>query len=172
MDANNLHTDGQADARYGVEVYFNGNIKWAEETLIRVPELGEINMTPRFTLGDVNGASGEGFDNYVELRGINYNADGGGNWMGVDHVSLNAIPGNLTPFQIVELAPNFGANSVAITWNSTSGATYTVQRTAVLGEDWDELNDGIEAADGDETTYIDDSLEGGETTLYYRVIQE
>lgn len=38
----------------------------------------------------MNGEAGEGFDNYVELRGINYNAEGGGNWMGVDHVSLDA----------------------------------------------------------------------------------
>ncbi|MFM1561937.1 MAG: PEP-CTERM sorting domain-containing protein, partial [Roseibacillus sp.] len=32
------------------------------------------------------------FDNYVELRGINYNASGGGNWMGHDYVALNADP--------------------------------------------------------------------------------
>ena len=89
-DANNLHLDGGADPRYGVEVYFNGNLV-AEETVIRAEELGIINETPAFTLADVNGELGSGFDNYVELRGINYNAEGGGNWMGIDHVSLNQI---------------------------------------------------------------------------------
>lgn len=93
-DAFNLHTDGQADPRYGVEVYFNGNLVGAE-TVIRPADLGVIHSTSSFTLADVNGQTGEGFDNYVELRGINYNADGGGNWMGVDHVSLHnsgAVP--------------------------------------------------------------------------------
>ena len=99
-DANNLHTDGQADPRYGVEVYFNGNLVGAE-TIIRPAELGVINTTPTFTLADVNGQVGEGFDNYVELRGTNYNAEGGGNWMGVDHVSLNVIPEPTTGFLIL-----------------------------------------------------------------------
>ncbi|MCH1506428.1 MAG: hypothetical protein L7V86_22825 [Verrucomicrobiales bacterium] len=36
-DANNLHTDGQEDPRYGVEVYVNGT-RVAEETLIRGDE--------------------------------------------------------------------------------------------------------------------------------------
>jgi len=89
-DANNLHEDGGADPRYGVEVYFNGNLI-GEETVIRPAELGIINETPAFTLADVNGELGAGYDNYVELRGINYNAEGGGNWMGIDHVSLNQL---------------------------------------------------------------------------------
>ncbi|MDX1523764.1 MAG: DUF5693 family protein, partial [Anaerolineae bacterium] len=56
-------------------------------------------------LGDVGAVFGPGGDNVIELTGINYNADGGGNWMGVDHVSLSALPGNPIPFQIVELVP-------------------------------------------------------------------
>jgi len=96
-DANNLHINGQADPRFGIEVYFNGEIV-AEETLIKPDDLGVINETPEFTLEDVFGEVGEGFDNYVELRGIPYNNDGGGNWMGIDHVSLrqlsNAEPGD------------------------------------------------------------------------------
>ena len=172
-DANNLdQRDQNEEPRYGVEVYFNGNIV-AEETIIAPEQLGELNSTPNFTLGDVNGRTGEGFDNYVELRGINYNGDGGGNWMGLDHVSLYADPGNVLPFQITELVPNLEANSVTITWASTSGASYIVQRTSALAEgDWDEVDDGVAAADGGETTYTDESLEGGETTLYYRIVQE
>ena len=177
-DANNLHGDGGDDPRYRVEVWFNGN-QVAEETIIRSEQLSEngvINSTPSFTLDDVNGVVGEGFDNYVELRGINYNGEGGGNWMGLDHVSLVALPGgNTIPFQINQLAPNLAANSVTITWGSTSGASYSIERTAVLSEGvaWKEVDDGVEAAaDGDETTYTDESLEGGETTLYYRIVQE
>ncbi|MGK0188066.1 MAG: hypothetical protein ACI9R3_003858 [Verrucomicrobiales bacterium] len=96
-DANNLHVDAatHADPRYGVEVYFNGNLV-GPQTVIRPDNLSStaspmINTTPTFTLADVNGQVGEGFDNYVELRGVNYNAEGGGNWMGVDHVSLNTV---------------------------------------------------------------------------------
>ena len=94
-DANNLDQRAEnADPRYGVEVYFNGNLV-AEETLIRPDVLGAINETAPFTLEDVGAEIGEGFDNYVELRGVNYNGDGGGNWMGVDHVSLHQLGGPL-----------------------------------------------------------------------------
>ena len=91
-DANNLDERAEnADPRYGVEVYFNGNLV-AGETIIKPENLGTINETPSFTLADVNSEVGSGFDNYVELRGVNYNAEGGGNWMGVDHVSLHQVP--------------------------------------------------------------------------------
>lgn len=91
-DANNLHVDAAThdDPRYGVEVYFNGNLV-GPETVVRPDQLGIVYSTPSFTIGDVNAQVGEGFDNYVELRGVNYNAEGGGNWMGVDHVSLNTV---------------------------------------------------------------------------------
>ncbi|MEM7384369.1 MAG: hypothetical protein AAF514_05435 [Verrucomicrobiota bacterium] len=53
-DANNLHTDGQEDPRYGVEVYVNGRLV-SKETIIRGEQLGEINTTPAFTIAEVNG---------------------------------------------------------------------------------------------------------------------
>lgn len=93
-DVNNLHEGANPDPRYGVEVYFNGTIV-AEETLIRPADFGVINETPPFMLEDVNGMAGEGFDNYVELRGISYSSDGGGNWMGIDHVSLHQLASEL-----------------------------------------------------------------------------
>lgn len=106
-NANNLHQDQNPDPRYGVEVYFNGNLI-AEEMIIRPEDFGTINQTGTFTLADVNGKAGEGFDNYVELRGINYNSDGGGNWMGVDHVSLyqskNIVPGDFNDDGSVNMA--------------------------------------------------------------------
>jgi hypothetical protein len=108
FDANNLDNVNGTDLalrRYGVEVYFNGNLVMSE-VQIYDPGSGQANWTagssvalldddittPTFTLGDVNGMTGAGFDNYVELRGINYNASGGGNWMGVDYVQLDANP--------------------------------------------------------------------------------
>ena len=39
-DANNLHTDGIDEPRYGVEVYVNGT-RVAEETLVRGDQLGD-----------------------------------------------------------------------------------------------------------------------------------
>ncbi len=88
FDALNLHTDGQADPRYGVEIYFNG-VKVQNEILIRPPQLGVDYTTPQFTLESVNARTGPGFDNIVTVKGINYNSDGGGNWMGIDYVQLN-----------------------------------------------------------------------------------
>ena len=140
-DANNLHNAGGDDPRYGVEVWFNGN-QIAEETIIRPEQLsgqGVIHSTPTFTLNEVNGEAGEGFDNYVELRGINYNGEDGGNWMGLDHVSLNALnvePGpnifvqskvdlsqlDLGAQEIILAVSNVGTdNALAISGVTTSG---------------------------------------------------
>ena len=95
------------DPRRGVEVYFNGNLI-AEETLISPAQLSKINKTPTFLLADVNGEIGEGFDNYVELRGIPYVDTGGGNWMGIDHVSLNAQSAEPGPNVFVKSEVNLG----------------------------------------------------------------
>lgn len=91
-EANNLDQRAEnADPRYGVEIYFNGNLVGVE-TIVRPVDLNVVFTTPQFTLADVNAQIGPGFDNYVELRGINYNASGGGNWMGSDYVALDATP--------------------------------------------------------------------------------
>lgn len=79
--------DSVADPHYGVEVYFNG-VKVQSEIVVRPAQLGQTIETPPFTLGSVNSEVGSGFDNVVSLKGINYNAEGGGNWMGIDYVQL------------------------------------------------------------------------------------
>lgn len=90
FEAMNLHTDGQSDPRYGVEVYFNG-VRVQPQVLIRPADLGKKFTTPAFTLASVNAQVGSGFDNVIALRGINYNAEGGGNWMGIDYVALDSV---------------------------------------------------------------------------------
>ena len=104
FDANNLHGQDGSE-HYGVEVYFNG-VKVADEVDVNPATLDFDFTTPSFTLADVNGATGAGPDNYVELRGINYNAEGGGNWMGVDYVQLEAVP---EPSSVVLMLSALGA---------------------------------------------------------------
>jgi hypothetical protein len=87
-DALNLHTDGQTDARYGIEVYVN-NVQVQSEIVIRPDQLGQTYDTEPFTLADVNAEVGSGYDNILTLKGVNYNAEGGGNWMGIDYVQLS-----------------------------------------------------------------------------------
>ena len=103
FDANNLHTDGQADPRYGVEVYFNG-VLVQPEILIRPAQLGVDYTTPQFTLASVNAVVGPGADNIVSLKGVNYNNDGGGNWMGIDYIQLDhateVIPPAVFPWAV------------------------------------------------------------------------
>ena len=82
-------SDVNTDPRYGIEVYFNG-VLVQPQILIRPAQLGTDYTTPPFSLASVNAQVGPGFDNIVSLRGINYNAEGGGNWMGIDYVQLNA----------------------------------------------------------------------------------
>jgi len=94
FDANNLHGDGGVDPRYGTEIWFNG-IRVMDEVIIRNAELDTDYTSPAFTLGGLGFDSsvvGPGYDNIVELRGINYNASGGGNWMGIDYVRMDITP--------------------------------------------------------------------------------
>jgi hypothetical protein len=103
FDANNLDTGGIADPRYGVEVYFNG-VRVQEQIVIRPPQLNVDYTTPQFTLASVNAQVGPGFDNVVTLKGINYGGAGGGQWMGIDYVQLNAptqpIPQPVFPWTV------------------------------------------------------------------------
>jgi hypothetical protein len=108
FDALNLHTDGQADPRYGVEVYFNG-VLVQDQIVIRPADLGVDYTTPQFTLESVNGQTGPGFDNIVSLKGINYNNDGGGNWMGIDYIQLNKVSVQFLP-------PTLSNGKITLTW--------------------------------------------------------
>src|SRR5437773_1213519 len=89
-------SDVNTDPRYGVEVYFNG-VLVQPQILVRPVDLDTDYTTTQFRLDSVNAQVGPGFDNIVSLRGINYNPLGGGNWMGIDYVQINAGPSSLPP---------------------------------------------------------------------------
>jgi len=94
-----LDTAGATDARYGVEIYFNG-VLIQTQLVIRPAQLGQAISTARFTAGSVNAQSGPGFDNIIWLKGINYNASGGGNSLGLDYISLNVHPTSPFPWMV------------------------------------------------------------------------
>lgn len=102
FDAFNLDTSG-ADARYGVEIYFNG-VLVQPEIIIRVPQINVDYTTSQFSLAEVNAVVGPGADNIVSLRGINYGSNGGGQWMGIDFVQLDkaivVIPPAVFPWAV------------------------------------------------------------------------
>ena len=89
----NLHTDGQADPRYGVQIFFN-DVEIYQETVFRPEDLGTAVTTAEFSASDVGAIAGAGGDNVIALRGINFNAEGGGNWMGINYhgLEMNPIP--------------------------------------------------------------------------------
>jgi hypothetical protein len=121
-DAMNLHT-GEADSRYGIEVYVN-NVQVQSEIVIREAELGQTYATDPFTLADVNAEVGSGYDNIITLKGVNYNAEGGGNWMGIDYVQLSQAGGaaDAPALSVV----NNGDGTVTITFEGTLQAAPTV----------------------------------------------
>ena len=88
FEAINLHDQGGTE-RYGVEVRVNGELVMGE-LLITPALLNTVQTTPEFLAGDVGLAPGA--DNILELTGINHNADGGGNWMGMDFHQLEVEP--------------------------------------------------------------------------------
>jgi len=106
-DALNLH-GGQADSRYGIEVYVN-NVQVQSEVVIRPEQLGQTYETDPFTLASVNAEVGSGYDNIITLKGVNYNAEGGGNWMGIDYVQLSQVDD--TPEQTLLFGDNLDSDS-------------------------------------------------------------
>jgi len=126
-------SDVNTDPRYGIEVYFN-NVLVQPEIIIRTNQLGVAQTTPPFTLASVNAQFGLGPDNIVSLRGVNYNAEGGGNWMGIDYVQISA-PGAGEPPKF--LPPTLSNGKLTLTWTGTgileSAPAVTGQWTTVSG---------------------------------------
>ena len=126
-------SDVNTDPRYGIEVYFN-NVLVQPQITIRTNQLGVAITTPPFTLASVKAQLGLGSDNIVSLRGVNYSAEGGGNWMGIDYVQLNAA-GDTTPLKFV--AHTVSNGKLTLTWTGTGNLewapTVTGQWTAVSG---------------------------------------
>ena len=124
FDALSLETDGQTDPRYGVEVYFNG-VRVQSEVVIRPAQLGQTIETLPFTLGSVNAEVGPGYDNIVSLKAINYSADGGGNWMGLDYVQLN-LATNTIPPPVMPWAVGLDDNAWAVGDGGGPNATFVL----------------------------------------------
>jgi len=89
----NLDGNG-APPRYGVEVYFN-EVLIMPEVVVNDAGLNTILTSGEVSLGSVSAQFGPGGDNIIRLRGINKNAEGGGNWMGMDYhaLEIDAIQG-------------------------------------------------------------------------------
>jgi len=111
FDAFNLD-DSVENPHYGIEIYFNG-VQVQPEKIIRTNDLGVEFTTPPFTLASVNAQFGLGPDNIVSLRGVNYSAEGGGNWMGIDYVQLQT-PGDTEPLKF--LPPTVSHDMITLTW--------------------------------------------------------
>jgi len=114
FDAFSLHTPNP-DPRYGVAVYING-VLVQPEIVIRPAQVFTEYTTPQFSLASVNAQAGPGFDNIVSLRGVNYSVDGGGNWMGIDFVQLNA---GTAQAPLAFLPPVVGNGQVTLNWTGT-----------------------------------------------------
>jgi hypothetical protein len=82
----NIHDVG-ATSRYGVQISFNGN-EILPETIVGIADLNNVITTAPFTLGSVGAIFGDGGDNVLQVSGVNFDADGGGNWMGMDYHEL------------------------------------------------------------------------------------
>ncbi|MCP5523881.1 MAG: hypothetical protein H7A46_20280 [Verrucomicrobiales bacterium] len=116
FDALNLdESDTNTDPRYGIEIYVNGTLV-QPEIIIRPDQIDQDYSTEPFTLASVNAGIGGSSDNIVTLKGINYSADGGGNWMGIDYVKMGA-PGDDTPLVFTDASVSGGI--LTLTWTGT-----------------------------------------------------
>jgi hypothetical protein len=106
---------GHPDSRYGVAVYIN-SVLVQPEIVIRSAQLEVDYTTPPVTLASVNAQTGAGYDNIVSLKGLNYSADGGGSWMGLDYVQLN---GGTPTVPVAFLPPVIGSGKITLSWTGT-----------------------------------------------------
>src|SRR6266404_2222801 len=83
-------TGGGANPFYGAQVFFNGLMIQPEIIVYQTNGFTTNYTTAQFSLGSVNAQVGPGWDNIMSLKGVNHNADGGGSWMGIDYVRLDA----------------------------------------------------------------------------------
>ena len=80
----------------------------------RHPSCSIVGITrPRVQSGQRE-CSGPGFDSIVSA-GISYNAESGGNWMGIDYVQLN--PAAVPPLQF--LTPVLSNGKLTLDWTGT-----------------------------------------------------
>jgi hypothetical protein len=129
FDASSLDNRAvNADPRYGVIVYFNG-VLVQPEIVIRPAQIFTDYTTPQFSLTNVNAQLGPGSDNIVSLRGVNYSADGGGNWMGIDYVQLNA---GSPQAALAFLPPVLSNGKITINWSGTG----TLAWAPTVGGPW------------------------------------
>ncbi|MGK0185295.1 MAG: hypothetical protein ACI9R3_001071 [Verrucomicrobiales bacterium] len=84
-------------------------------------------------------------------------------------ISQHFLHPHCLPFQIVDVTVDKATNKATITWSSKPARVYTLERSVNLGP-WIEVDDGIDAADG-ETTTAEDEFEAGTSEIYYRVIE-
>ena len=89
-DALNLDGTPGPNPFYGAQVFFNGLMIQPEIIVYQTNGFTTNYTTAQFSLASVNAQVGPGWDNIVSLKGVNHNADGGGNWMGIDYVKLDS----------------------------------------------------------------------------------
>jgi hypothetical protein len=121
--------DTATDPRYGIEVYLNG-VLVQPEILIRTNQLGVDYTSKPFTLASVNAKLGLGPDNIMSLKGVSYNADGGGNWMGIDYVRLHDASETSEPPKFTTATISNG--KITLTWTGAG----TLERAASVVGPW------------------------------------
>jgi hypothetical protein len=101
FEANNLDERAEnPNPRHGVEIWANikddltPDVRVMDEIVISPAELNTVFTTPEFTAAQAGFGGDPGVDNVIWVRGINKNADGGGNWMGLDyhHLEILQVP--------------------------------------------------------------------------------
>jgi len=90
--------------------------------IIRPAELDVDYTTAPFSLASVGAETGPGADNIVSLRGISFNNDGGGNWMGIDYVKLDPAAA-VAPLEILQ--PVVSNGQVTLTWTGTGNLEWS-----------------------------------------------
>ena len=87
----------------------------------------------------------------------------------INEVKDNGFGGGGVPFQIVDVMRVSATNAI-VTWESKQGRSYSIDHSSDL-EDWIEGIDGLEA-DGDRTSFEDDTLTAETVERYYRIREE
>ncbi|MDA0811371.1 MAG: LamG domain-containing protein [Verrucomicrobia bacterium] len=89
----------------------------------------------------------------------------------LNHIAV-ATGGAVLGFEIISLSRDPANGNVTLTFRSVPGRTYRVETSTSLENPWAEIADGLDASDGELTSFIDTEATLDLPELYYRVVQE
>jgi len=142
------------DPHWDVQVLFNYQ-PIGDPFIIHLADLNKTFQTAPFTLASVGALAGPGYDNIVTLQGTSHSAEGGGDWMGIDYVTVDSP--DLT-FKFLTTTADLTTKKITISWTGNA----SLQSAPSVSGPWTTITTAT-------TPFVDDIVDG--QNRFYRLIK-